>query len=47
MCEECITSILDGVNARSIVILDNAPIHHVAGIIDIIQRTGALVQSSR
>ena len=34
----------NGVNAESIVVLDNASIHHVDGVIDAIQQTGALVQ---
>ena len=32
----------NGVNACSIVILDNASIHHVDGIVDLIESTGAL-----
>ena len=34
----------DGVNHRSIVVLDNAAIHHAAGVVDLIESTGALVQ---
>lgn len=37
----CITS-FDGQSPRSIVILDNASIHHVAGVVDTIQNAGAL-----
>lgn len=33
-----------GTNARSVVILDNAAIHHVNGIVELIQSSGALVQ---
>ena len=33
-----------GTNARSVVILDNAAIHHVDGIVELIQSRGALVQ---
>ena len=33
----------NGVNARSVVILDNASIHHVDGVVDLIESTGALV----
>ena len=33
----------DGVNSNSIVILDNAAIHHVQGVIDMISEVGALV----
>ncbi len=34
----------NGVNAHSVVVLDNASIHHVEDVVDTIQRTGALVQ---
>ena len=34
----------NGLNAHSVVILDNASIHHVEGVVDTIQQTGALVQ---
>ncbi len=34
----------NGVNAHSIVVLDNASIHHAEEVVDTIQRTGALVQ---
>ena len=34
----------DGVNPRSIVVLDNAAIHHAGGVVDLIESTGALVQ---
>ena len=34
----------NGVNARSVVILDNASIHHTSSVVDTIQSTGALVQ---
>ena len=34
---------LDRVNARSVVVLDNASIHHVDGVVDLIESTGALV----
>ncbi len=34
----------NGVNAHSIVVLDNASIHHVEEVVDTIQHTGALVQ---
>ena len=37
----CITP-FDGSSPRSIVILDNASIHHVAGVVDTIQNAGAL-----
>ena len=33
----------NGVNARSVVILDNASIHHIDGVVDLIESTGALV----
>ena len=33
----------DGANPHSIVILDNASVHHVDGIADMIQEVGALV----
>lgn len=33
----------DGVNAHSVVVLDNAAIHHVDGVVDLIESTGALV----
>ena len=33
----------NGVNARSVVILDNASTHHVDGVVDLIESTGALV----
>ncbi len=33
----------DGVNPCSVVILDNASIHHVDGVVDLIESTGALV----
>ena len=33
----------DGVNARSVVVLDNASIHHVDGVVNLIESTGALV----
>ena len=32
----------DGINSRSIVVLDNASVHHVAGVVDTIQNVGAL-----
>ena len=32
----------NGLNARSVVILDNASIHHADGIVDLIESTGAL-----
>ena len=35
--------VFNGTNPRSIVVLDNASIHHTNGIVDKIQRTGALV----
>jgi len=34
----------NGVNAHSVVILDNASIHHAGRVVDTIQQTGALVQ---
>ena len=34
----------NGTNARSVVILDNASIHHAEGIVKLTQSTGALVQ---
>ena len=34
----------DGVNPRSIVVLDNAAICHASGVVDLIESTGALVQ---
>ena len=33
----------DGVNPNSVVVLDNASIHHVDGVVQAIQNTGALV----
>ena len=33
----------DGVNPHSVVIMDNASIHHVDGIVQMIKDTGALV----
>ena len=45
--EECLLPQLqpsNGTNARSVVILDNASIHHAEGIVELIQSTGALVQ---
>lgn len=33
----------DGVNPHSVVIMDNASIHHVDGIVEMIQDAGALV----
>jgi len=33
----------DGTNPRSVVILDNAPIHHCDGTVGLIESTGALV----
>ena len=33
----------DGINSNSIVILDNASIHHVDGVVDMISEVGALV----
>jgi len=35
---------LDGVNPNSIIILDNASIHHVDCVVDTIQSVGALVR---
>jgi len=32
----------DGVNAHTVVVLDNAAIHHVDGVVDLIESTGAL-----
>ena len=34
----------DGINPNSVVILDNASIHHVDSVVQLIQNTGALVQ---
>jgi transposase len=34
----------NGMNSRSIVVLDNAAIHHTDGVVDLIESTGALVQ---
>ena len=34
----------NGINAHSVVVLDNTSIHHVEGVVDTIQNTGALVQ---
>ena len=34
----------DGVNAHSLVVMDNASIHHVDEVIDKIESTGAIVQ---
>lgn len=34
----------NGSNARSVVIIDNASIHHVADVVDRIQQTGAIVR---
>ena len=33
----------DGTNEQSIVVMDNASIHHVDGIVDMIQEVGAMV----
>ena len=33
----------NGVNARSVVVLDNASIHHVSGVVDNVQFAGALI----
>ena len=33
----------DGTAPRGIVVLDNASVHHAGGIVDKIQRTGAMV----
>ena len=33
----------DGTNEQSIVVMDNASIHHIDGIVDMIQQVGALV----
>ena len=35
--------LMECMNARSVVILDNASIHHVDGVVDLIESTGALV----
>ena len=35
--------LFNGVNPHSIVILDNASIHHVQGIVEMINEVGALV----
>ena len=32
----------NGVNARSVVVLDNASIHHVDGVVDLTESTGGL-----
>ena len=42
--ENALVPHLQPVNAHSVVILDNASIHHAGGVVDIIQQTGALVQ---
>ena len=33
----------NGVNARSVVIMDNCPIHHTSRAIELVQSTGALL----
>ena len=35
--------LFDGTNQRSVVILDNAFIHHCDGIVELIESTGAIV----
>ena len=35
----------NGVNSRSIVVLDNAAIHHASGVVDLIESTGAVLAS--
>ena len=45
--QNCLIPVLkpfNGVNEHSIVVLDNAAIHHVDNVVDAIQSTGALVQ---
>ncbi len=45
--EECLLPDLqpfNGTNARSVVVLENASIHHAAGKVELLQSTGALVQ---
>lgn len=34
----------DGLNPQSIVVMDNASIHHASGVVDLIESTAALVQ---
>ena len=44
--ERCLLSVLmtfNGNNSNSIVIMDNASIHHVDGVVDMISEVGALV----
>ena len=45
--EQCLVPVLqpfNGTNPRSVVIMDNASIHHVAEVVERIQHTGALVR---
>ena len=45
--EQCLVPVLqpfNGSNARSVVIMDNASIHHVARVVERIQRTGAIIR---
>jgi len=44
--EQCLVPVLqpfNGSNARSVVIMDNASIHHVARVVERIQQTGAII----
>ena len=40
--EQCLVPVLS--NARSVVIMDNASIHHVENVVERIQQTGAIIQ---
>ena len=45
--EQCLVPVLqpfNGSNPRSVVIMDNASIHHVADVVDRIQQTGAIIR---
>ena len=45
--EQCLVPVLqpfNGSNARSVVIMDNASIHHVAQVVDRISQTGAIIR---
>ena len=44
--EQCLAPVLqpfNGSNARSVVTMDNASIHHVATVVERIQQTGAII----
>jgi len=45
--EQCLVPVLqplNGSNARSVVIMDNTSIHHVARVVERIQQTGAIIR---